>query len=452
MQGWKRWTWGVLGAAALAGCAGGMPRELLDARYAFQRASTGPAAQYSPAYLAQAREALDAANRSYEKSKDSEQTRTLSYVALRKAQIAEARAQLALAEQQRAQADQQLQAARSSDQARLRAELEQARSQLNEAHAMREEAERRQAEVAAQQEQAARDQQLAQAQQEEQQRAQRLADAEARMNQLNAQLDAERQARAQAEQRAAQAESAAAAQLRAIKQVKVKEDERGLVLTLSGSVLFRSGSSELLPAAKRRLNEVADALQKATNPLLIEGHTDSQGPDSLNEELSDRRAEVVRDYLIDQGVPGDRIRARGFGESRPVASNGTAEGRANNRRVEIVLERTVATGGSGAGAQPPAPGTGSTAQPPAPPPPGSSGEATPPPGTGGSGQVGQPLPEPGTGGSGDLNATDAGTGGSGDVTPPPQQPLGPERQEQATPRPPDEPAPPQSEPPPPPRP
>jgi len=66
MRGWKHLTWGVLGAAALAGCAGGMPRELLDARYAYQRASTGPAAQYSPAYPAEARAAPDEAKASDE--------------------------------------------------------------------------------------------------------------------------------------------------------------------------------------------------------------------------------------------------------------------------------------------------------------------------------------------------------------------------------------------------
>ena len=375
MRSWKRLTWGVLGATAVAGCAGGMPRELLDARYAYQRASTGPAAQYSPAYLAEARAALDEANLSFERSKGSEETRTLAYVALRKAQIAETRAQIALAERERDQAEQQLQASRSSEQQRMRAELDAARAQLNEAQAMREEAERRQAEVSAQQ--------------EEQERAAKLADAEARMNQLNAQLEAERQARSEAELRAAQAEADARAQaeaasaLRNIQQVKVKEEARGLVLTLSGSVLFRSGSADLLPAAKRRLDEVARALQKANNPLVIEGHTDSQGPEELNEELSDQRAEVVRDYLIDRGVDGERIRAMGLGESRPVASNGSAEGRANNRRVEIVLERGTATGGGGE------PGTGGSGEePPAQEP------APDEPGTGGSGEVPPEQEEP----------------------------------------------------------
>ncbi len=445
MRGWKRLTWGVLGAAALAGCAGGMPRELLDARYAYQRASTGPAAKYSPAYLAEARAALDAANASYEDSKDSEQTRTLAYVALRKAQIAETRAQIALAEGERDQANQKLQAARASEQEKMRAELEAARAQLSEAQAMREEAERRQAEVSAQAEEQAQQEALTRAQQEEQERAQRLADAESRMNQLNAQLEAERQARSLAEQRAAQAEATRA--LRNIQQLKVKEEARGLVLTLSGSVLFRSGSAELLPAAKRSLNEVARALQKADNPMVIEGHTDSQGPEQLNEELSDRRAEVVRDYLIDRGVEGERIRAVGLGESRPVASNGSAEGRANNRRVEIILERGTGTGTGGGGEEPGTGGSGTSPaeEAPAQPDTGGSGElpaepATPPagedveepaqPGTGGSGEEpGQPTtpptdeetPEPGTSGAGQDAAQPGAPSTGGQPLPTPQR-------------------------------
>ncbi len=356
MWGWKRLTWGVLGAAVIAGCAASTPRELLDARYAYQKASTGPAAQYSPEYLAEAREALDAANRSFESERDSERTRSLAYIALRKAQTAETRAQLALSEQERQLAEHQLAAARYSDQERMRQELDKARAELAEAQRIREEAEQRQAQLQQEQQaaaqQAAQQQEVERAQREEEERQARLAEAQAHMDQLNTQLEQERQARLQAEQRATQAEAEARAQaqvaqeLRNIQQLRVTEEPRGLVLTLSGSVLFRSGSSDLLPSAKRRLNEVAEALKKAQNPLVIEGHTDSQGPDEFNEELSLSRADSVRDYLIDQGVDSERIRTTGMGEARPIASNKNPEGRANNRRVEIVIERGV--GGAGA--------------------------------------------------------------------------------------------------------
>ncbi|WP_257453309.1 OmpA family protein [Archangium lipolyticum] len=354
MRGWKRLTWGVLGAAALAGCAGSTPRELLDARYAYQRASSGPAAQFTPNALAEARVALEAANRAYELERGSERTRSLAYVALRKAETAESLARAAVAEQERQQAAQQLAAVQTSEAERTRQELDRARSELAEAQRLRAEAEQRQAQVQEQEQLAARQQELEQARRAEEERAARLAEAQARADQLNAQLEQERQARLQAEQRAAQAEADARAQaqvaedLRNIRQVQVKEEARGLVLTLSGSVLFRSGSADLLPAARRRLDEVADALMKAQNPLVIEGHTDSQGPTEVNEELSYQRAEAVRDYLVDRGVDSERIRTDGMGEAHPIASNKNPEGRANNRRVEIIIERGI----GGAGQQP----------------------------------------------------------------------------------------------------
>ncbi len=122
----------------------------------------------------------------------------------------------------------------------------------------------------------------------------------------------------------------------------VKEDERGLVITLSGSVLFRSAKSTLLPSAQVKLDQVANALLaiRARN-LIVEGHTDSQGSESYNQGLSQRRADAVRDYLVQKGYPADRIQARGNGEGSPIANNASPEGRANNRRVEIIIEREL---------------------------------------------------------------------------------------------------------------
>src|SRR5207253_1915394 len=115
----------------------------------------------------------------------------------------------------------------------------------------------------------------------------------------------------------------------------VKQEPRGTVITLAGGVLFRTGESTLLPAAMVQLGQVAEALLKG-NPdsnITVEGHTDSQGPVKANEELSQKRAEAVRDFLIQKGIAKDRIKAVGRGPSVPVASNDNAEGRANNRRV-----------------------------------------------------------------------------------------------------------------------
>jgi outer membrane protein OmpA-like peptidoglycan-associated protein len=113
-----------------------------------------------------------------------------------------------------------------------------------------------------------------------------------------------------------------------------------MVITLSGGVLFASGKSELLPAAQLKLNSVADALmqQDPDSKMVVEGHTDSQGGDAYNQDLSQRRAQTVRDYLVSRGVAADRATAQGFGPSRSIADNKSAEGRANNRRVEIVVE------------------------------------------------------------------------------------------------------------------
>src|SRR5699024_5054641 len=112
------------------------------------------------------------------------------------------------------------------------------------------------------------------------------------------------------------------------------------VITLNGQVLFVTGKAELLPIAREKLTQVADSLKQLDGDKLvsIEGFTDSRGADDMNLKLSQDRANAVQDYLISQGVQREKLRAMGRGESDPVASNDTAEGRANNRRVEIVVQ------------------------------------------------------------------------------------------------------------------
>ncbi len=112
-----------------------------------------------------------------------------------------------------------------------------------------------------------------------------------------------------------------------------------MVITLSGSVLFASAKWQLLPTAQAKLNDVAAALTKEdpTSKMVVEGHTDSQGTVASNQELSQQRAQAVRDYLVTRGIATDRITAAGAGSSRSIADNASPEGRANNRRVEIVV-------------------------------------------------------------------------------------------------------------------
>jgi outer membrane protein OmpA-like peptidoglycan-associated protein len=95
-----------------------------------------------------------------------------------------------------------------------------------------------------------------------------------------------------------------------------------------------------LPTAQAKLNDVAIALTKqdAESKIIIEGHTDSQGEPAYNQDLSQRRAQSVRDYLVSRGMAADRVTAQGFGLTRPIADNTSPEGRANNRRVEIVVQ------------------------------------------------------------------------------------------------------------------
>jgi outer membrane protein OmpA-like peptidoglycan-associated protein len=148
------------------------------------------------------------------------------------------------------------------------------------------------------------------------------------------QLAIKQKALIDADQRTADAQAALA------KLAAVKEEARGLVITLSGSVLFASNKSALIPSAQNRLNKVADALLATKErKLTVEGYTDSQGSSSYNQILSQKRADEVRSYLVSRGYPGELIQAQGLGEDSPIASNDNAEGRANNRRVEIVVSK-----------------------------------------------------------------------------------------------------------------
>jgi outer membrane protein OmpA-like peptidoglycan-associated protein len=115
------------------------------------------------------------------------------------------------------------------------------------------------------------------------------------------------------------------------------------VITLPGSLLFQTGKSELSQTARARLDTVAVALKAAPDKrIIIEGYTDDTGTDAVNLPLSEARAQEVRMYLISRGVPEANIVARGFGPTRPIASNKTVEGRATNRRVEIVVPNGAA--------------------------------------------------------------------------------------------------------------
>lgn len=139
-------------------------------------------------------------------------------------------------------------------------------------------------------------------------------------------------------QTAADAAREAAEYQRQIDELQAATTERGLVLTL-GDVLFATASAELQSGAHRNLDKLVDFLNEyPERGVLIEGHTDNVGSVDYNQGLSRRRAESVMSYLVRQGIASQRLSAAGLGMDRPVASNDTASGRQQNRRVEIIID------------------------------------------------------------------------------------------------------------------
>jgi len=196
----------------------------------------------------------------------------------------------------------------------------------------------------------------------QQQAAQSAAAAQqAQLTAQQAQLDAEqaKAAKAQADAARAQAEAQAAeARAKAAEANKSAEDAnavreklrqqlnsvlatsetaRGLIVNMS-DVLFDTGKYSLKPATQISLAKVAGILQAYPGlKVQVEGYTDSVGSDALNQKLSENRASTVKDFLISQGVSMNSISAAGFGKNDPVADNGSASGRSQNRRVNMVV-------------------------------------------------------------------------------------------------------------------
>jgi outer membrane protein OmpA-like peptidoglycan-associated protein len=179
-------------------------------------------------------------------------------------------------------------------------------------------------------------------------------EAEQARTQAEARAREAEQARTQAEARAREAERArmeAAAKaeevekaraevdelLSQLSDLKARQTERGIVLTM-GDVLFAFDKATLSLEAFRNVDKLTDFLQKHPNrSVLIEGHTDSVGSEEYNLDLSEKRAEAVKNQLVAKGVGKGRIATKGYGKKYPVASNDTSDGRQLNRRVEVVV-------------------------------------------------------------------------------------------------------------------
>jgi outer membrane protein OmpA-like peptidoglycan-associated protein len=232
-----------------------------------------------------------------------------------------------------------------ADQARAQAESEKA-----DAERMKQQADQAAQAAAQQQQQAEAARAAAQAQQQQAE----AASAAARAQQQAAEAEAEkaRQAAAQAEQDKAAMRAQLLAQLNAV--LQTQDTARGLIVNMA-DVLFDTGSSTLRTAAREKLAKISGiVLAHPGLSLQIEGHTDSVGGDQMNQQLSERRADSVRDFLIAQGVAGSSVTAKGFGKTQPIASNDTADGRQKNRRVDLVVSGAAIgqTAGPNAGSVP----------------------------------------------------------------------------------------------------
>lgn len=275
---------------SVTACAATTPTpELVGARQAYDRARTDSNAALVPDSVLSAKQALDKAEAVHSDDPASDQDRSYSYVAQRRAELS-----LALGANAKVKQEQNASAANYGQlQDNLRTSA-----------------------------------------------VQKLGVERGQVNQLGSQLAATQTGLAQETDARKAAEARAARAMESLNKIaQVKEEARGMVITLSGQVLFVTGKSELLPAAQDQLGQVAKAIQDQgeIKPIVVEGYTDSVGSESTNMKLSQDRAEAVRSFLVSKGLPSDKVSAVGRGKSNPVAPNDTADGRANNRRVEIIV-------------------------------------------------------------------------------------------------------------------
>ena len=284
--------------ALLAGCASTPRRspELARARNAVQTLSGQPRAdENAGSDLRQARAELQSAETALRQGRPMTEVNQLAYLALRHAQAGQARVDAAQAQAEVAQASQ------TRDRLLLQAQ-------------------KREALAAKQQAQSAQ-QGMQNAQQQVQQARDEAQQARAQAQSAQQQLASERQQYKQLQQ----------------EQLGAHQTDQGMVVTL-GNVLFSTGKATLQPGAHLQLERLASYLKDHPKQrVLIEGNTDSTGSAALNQKLSAARAQAVAQTLELHGVSADQYKTIGLGESYPIASNDTAAGRQQNRRVDVVF-------------------------------------------------------------------------------------------------------------------
>jgi outer membrane protein OmpA-like peptidoglycan-associated protein len=274
---------------AAVSCAGERtpPQSLVNARADYVHAQDGLAMQLDPTDVHEAKVALDRAEQAWANTPDDPKVSDLATIADRKALLAQAQAATLRAQQETQQTAAAIDATRS-------AQLQATRGQLSQT----------QQALGATQMQLQHEEQASAAQQ------QKLRDLETRLKDARDTI---------------------------AKIASVREDDRGMVISLPSEVLFKTAKYDLKPAAMAKLDQIADALKGKEQPIVVYGHTDTVGTHDFNMGLSQMRAQSVRDYLVQKGLPSDLVTAQGKGPDEPVSDNTSVEGRAQNRRVEIVV-------------------------------------------------------------------------------------------------------------------
>jgi outer membrane protein OmpA-like peptidoglycan-associated protein len=266
--------------AGLSACASDRfpPPALVDARKEFEKAKGGIAMQLDPTDVHEADLALQRANQAWSDAPDDPNTIDLAVIAQRKAQIAENEAASMKAQQD----------TESNQLSTAKGQLDQTKQALNKTQ----------------------DQLQAEQKAAEEQR-KKLVDLEAKLKDARDTI---------------------------AKIAAVKDDDRGMVITLQGEVLYTTGKYDLKPGAMAKLDQIAEALRGKEQPIVVYGFTDNVGTRDNNMVLSQNRAQAVRTYLVSKGIPQDLITAEGKGPDQPISDNNSVEGRATNRRVEIVVQ------------------------------------------------------------------------------------------------------------------
>ena len=277
------------------------PLDLLEARNAVRIAKDAGAGQYAPSELQKAQDLLNQAEDYYRRKQGGGPIGT---VAREATQTAEEARVMSIKREQDTQVEQERKAAADQTaQAQADAQAQQAAAAQAQAQAQQSQAQAAQAEQARQQAELARQQATQQAEQAESDKAQMRARMLQQLNQV----------------------------------LETRDTARGLIVNMP-DVLFDTGKADLKPSARERLAKVAGILIAYPDiHVEIDGYTDSTGSLEFNERLSQQRADSVRSYLSSQGVNSSAITTQGFGPSQPIASNDTASGRQQNRRVELVV-------------------------------------------------------------------------------------------------------------------